>query len=134
MIGRCTALVLGAAAAVALHSQPAAAIARDTVVLRALDKITGRVSTLEVAVGRTVEFGTLQIIPWHCDEAPPEERLESAAFLEIVELRQDEDPEPRFTGWMLASSPSLSALEHPVYDLWVIDCKNASTSESETSE
>jgi hypothetical protein len=112
----------------------ALATPKEIVVLRALDKITGRVSTLEVAVGRTARFGALEIIPWHCDETPPEQRLESAAFLEVVELRQDENPEPRFTGWMLASSPSLSALEHPVYDLWVIDCKNASTSESETSE
>ena len=131
---RMSAAALALLGAVAAGAPAAQAIARDTVVLRALDKITGRVSTLEVAVGHTARFGTLQIIPWHCDEAPPEERLESAAFLEIVEQRQDEDPEPRFTGWMLASSPSLSALEHPVYDLWVIDCKNASTSESETSE
>src|SRR5690606_27034783 len=116
------------AGGVLLLQGPALGIPRDTVVLRALDKISGRVTTLEVQVGKTANFGTLQITPWHCDEAPPEERLESAAFLEIVELRQDEDPEPRFTGWMMASSPSLSALEHPVYDLWVIDCKNASTS------
>jgi hypothetical protein len=122
------------AAALWVPGDVAWAMPKDTVVLRALDKITGRVSTLEVEVGRTVRFGTLEIIPWHCDETPPEQRLESAAFLEIVELRQDEDPEPRFTGWMLASSPGLSALEHPVYDLWVIDCRNASTSESETAE
>jgi hypothetical protein len=112
---------------------PALAIPMDTVVLRALDKITGRVSTLEVGVGKTTRFGTLEITVWQCDQAPPEQKLESAAFLEIQELQPDESPEERFTGWMLASSPALSALEHPVYDLWVIDCKNASTSSSETS-
>ena len=121
-------------AGVSVLPEAARAIPKDTVVLRALDKINGRVSTLEVPVGRPARFGTLEIIPWHCDETPPEQRLESAAFLEIVELRQGEDPEPRFTGWMLASSPGLSALEHPVYDLWVIDCKNAWSSESETAE
>lgn len=127
-------LAAAAAVGVALSAHAAHAVPKDTVVLRALDKITGRVSTLAVAVGKKTQFGSLEIIPWHCDETPPEERLESAAFLEIVELREGENPEPRFTGWMLASSPGLSALEHPVYDLWVIDCRNASSSESETSE
>jgi hypothetical protein len=127
------ALVAGLAGLAGLAG-PAFAIPMDTVVLRALDKITGRVSTLEVGVGKTTRFGTLEITAWQCDKAPPEQKPESAAFLEIQEFQPDENPEERFTGWMLASSPALSALEHPVYDLWVIDCKNASTSSSETSQ
>ncbi|MBX6323624.1 MAG: DUF2155 domain-containing protein [Rhodospirillaceae bacterium] len=105
----------------------------NTVVLRALDKITGRVTTLEIPVGQTARFGTLEITARHCEQAPPEQPPESAAFLEIVERKPHEEPQTLFTGWMLASSPALSALEHPVYDLWVIDCKNASTSSSDTS-
>jgi hypothetical protein len=111
----------------------AEAVPMDTVVLRALDKITGRVSTLEVPVGKTARFGTLEITAWQCDEAPPEQRPESAAFLQIREVQPNENPEEWFSGWMLASSPALSALQHPVYDLWVIACKNASTSASDTS-
>ncbi|WP_425450444.1 DUF2155 domain-containing protein [Virgifigura deserti] len=103
-------------------------------VLQALDKITARVSTIEAPINSTVQFGTLQITARHCDKRPPEETPESAAFLEIVEVKPDEEPTERFTGWMFASSPALSALEHPVYDLWVIDCKNASTSDAEISE
>ena len=63
--------------------------------------------------------------------APPEEPPESAVFLEIVEIRPDEDPAPLFTGWMFASSPALSALEHPVYDVWVLECKRTVEPEPE---
>jgi hypothetical protein len=112
----------------------ASATPMQIAVLQALDKITARVSTIEAPINSTVQFGTLQITARHCDKRPPEETPESAAFLEIVEVKPDEEPTERFTGWMFASSPALSALEHPVYDLWVIDCKNASTSDSETSE
>ena len=55
--------------------------------------------------------------------APPEEPPESAVFLEIMEKRPDEPVTALFTGWMFSSSPALSALEHPVYDVWVLECK-----------
>jgi hypothetical protein len=102
-------------------------------VLQALDKVSARVSPLEVPVGKTVTFGNLEITARACDKRPPEELPESAAFLEIVEKHEGEPPVTQFVGWMFASSPALSAMEHPVYDVWVLDCKNASTSASETS-
>jgi hypothetical protein len=104
---------------------PAVAVPMDTVVLQGLDKITARVSTIKVPVGQTVTFGALQITARACDKHPPEEAPEAAAFLEVVEVEPDEKPVQRFTGWMFASSPALSALEHPVYDLIVLDCVNA---------
>lgn len=122
------------AAVAALAPLTAVAMPMDTVVLQALDKITARVSTLEAPIDSTVAFGSLRITARYCDKRPPEEQPESAAFLEIVEVKPDEEPVKRFTGWMFASSPALSALEHPVYDLWVIDCKNESNSAPETSE
>jgi hypothetical protein len=112
---------------------PAAADPYDTVVLETLDKISARVSRIEVAVGTTATFGSLKITPRHCDKRPPEETPESAAFLEIVEELPDEQPKVEFSGWMFASSPAVSALDHPVYDVWVVDCKNASTSPVETT-
>lgn len=102
----------------------------EIVVLRALDKITARVSTIEVPVGETVEFGSLEITARYCDKRPPEQTPESAAFLEVVEVKPGEEPAARFSGWMFASSPALSAMDHPVYDLWVIDCTKASSAES----
>ena len=121
-------------AVAAFSPSSASAAPMQIAVLQALDKITARVSTIEAPIDSTVQFGTLQITAHRCDKRPPEETPESAAFLEIVEVRPDEEPAERFTGWMFASSPALSALEHPVYDLWVIDCKNASISDSEISE
>ena len=59
-----------------------------------------------------------------CDKRPPEETPESASFLEIYEQREGQSPVQIFAGWMFASSPGLNALEHPVYDVWVLDCKN----------
>ena len=105
----------------------------EIAVLQALDKISARVSQLDAPIGKTVHFGNLEITARACDKRPPEEQPESAAFLEIVEKSPGEPPATQFVGWMFASSPALSAMEHPIYDVWVLDCKNASSSASETS-
>jgi len=93
-------------------------------VLQGMDKVTARVSTILAPVGQTVRFGSLEIIVRQCDKRPPEETPESAAFVDIWEVRPGEAAADLFRGWMFASSPALNALEHPVYDVWVIDCKN----------
>lgn len=103
----------------------------DTALLQWLDKVTARISPVEVPVGGTVRVGTLEITVERCLKRPPEEPPESAAFLTIREVRPGEAPTRHFEGWMFASSPALNALEHPVYDVWVKDCLNAkSPSES----
>ena len=112
--------VLGAALIAA--AAPAQAIQMNEAVLQGLDKITARISTIKVGVGETVNFGSLQITVSACDKHPPEETPESAAFIQVVEQKPGEQPVTRFSGWMFASSPALSAMEHPVYDLWVLDC------------
>jgi len=101
---------------------PALAIDADVVVLRGLDKITARTSTFEVPVGDTRTFGTLEITARHCWKTPPEEPPQRKAFLEIVDERPDQPAQQVFSGWMFSTKPALSALEHPVYDVWVIDC------------
>ena len=103
----------------------AAAAAEPVAVLQGLDKVTARVSRIEAPLGRMVRFGSLEIIPRACHKAPPEEPPESAAFLEIRAVDPGEDPVDLFSGWMFASSPALSALEHPVYDIWVLDCRSS---------
>lgn len=110
---------------------PAAAFRGDTVVLQGLDKVTARVWTFEAPVGQMVRFGTLEIVARTCERTPPEEPPESVAFLDISELRRGEAPKDLFHGWMFASSPGLNALEHPVYDVWVLDCKKETPSEQE---
>ena len=100
--------------------------------LQGLDKTNARVSTIEAPIGKAVRFGRLVITARACVKHPPEEDPESAAFLQIDELRQSEGTEPVpqrvFTGWMFASSPALSAMESPIYDVSVLDCKTATTS------
>ena len=95
-------------------------------VLQGLDKVTARVSTVRAPLEEPTQFGTLEVVAHACRETPPTEPPESAAFLDIRELppasEVDGAPVDLFSGWMFASSPAVSALEHPVYDIWVIDC------------
>jgi hypothetical protein len=105
-----------------LWAAPAAAEPKSIAVLQGLDKVTARVTTFRVPVGEPVDFGALRIRVRHCDRTPPEEEPEAAAFLEIDELRPGQEQEVLFTGWMFASSPGLNAVEHAVYDVWVLDC------------
>jgi hypothetical protein len=120
---RCFVTLLSAAALPGLAI--ADTISEPIALLQGLDKITARVSKFEAPVGTPVQFGTLSIRVRDCEKNPPEETPESAAFLEIDERRPGEVNLRVFSGWMFASSPALSALEHPVYDVNVLDCKAA---------
>lgn len=102
-------------------------------VLQGLDKVTARISTFPASTEEQVQFGTLTIQVRACHKTPPTEPPESTAFLEITDMRPGREPEPLFSGWMFASSPALSALEHPVYDIWVVDCMKESSSSEESS-
>jgi hypothetical protein len=119
--------------ALALSGSPATAALAETAVLQGLDKITARISTIEAPVNQPARFGSLEITVRRCYKAPPEEPPEAAAFLEIVDVRPDSPSVLLFSGWMFASSPAVSALEHPVYDVWVIDCKPDSPPEEAPS-
>ena len=107
--------------------------AQDIAVLQGLDKVTARISTIDAPIDDQVRFGTLSIVVRHCRKTPPEEPPETMAFLEIDDEKWGERPMRLFSGWMFASSPALSALEHPVYDVWVIGCNKRSTSEGSSS-
>lgn len=136
--------ILGGAAAImgvllAADALATAALAQDrgsntVAVLRGLDKVTARISTIEAPIGETVRFGTLRILAQTCRTRPPEEPPETTAFLEITDFKPGETPVRLFTGWMFASSPALSALEHPVYDVWVIDCRTSAPLNSDVNE
>ncbi len=95
----------------------------QVVVMQGLDKVTARISIVEVPVGGSARFGSLLIAARACQKSPPEEPPEATAFLEITETPVGASASSVFSGWMFASSPALSALEHPVYDVWVKDCK-----------
>lgn len=107
--------------------------ARDVVVLRALDKITARITEIQLPIESETRFGTLAISAKYCRTRPPIETPETFAYLEIDNLKRSGERSRVFEGWMVASSPALNALEHAVYDVWVIDCKMASPEEPASS-
>jgi hypothetical protein len=97
------------------------------VVLRGLDKLTGRAIDVNAPVGVPVRFGSLIITARICHTVPPEEPPETSAFLQIDDSQRGEAPKRVFSGWMFASTPALNALEHAVYDVWVVTCKTEET-------
>lgn len=101
--------------------------------LGALDKVTARISEIEVPLNTPVRFGTLSIVVRACSKTPPTEPPESTALVQIDDIRQDGVLERVFSAWMFASTPSVSALEHPVYDVWVVECTNASNAASSSA-
>lgn len=106
-----------------LHAESATYFEVDRAVLRTLDKITGKATDIEVSVDEVVTFGSLELVLRTCHQTPPEEPPESVAFLQIKSVTQPTD-DWLFSGWMFASSPGLNALNHAIYDIWVIECTN----------
>ncbi|MFM9975165.1 MAG: DUF2155 domain-containing protein, partial [Beijerinckiaceae bacterium] len=96
-----------------------------TAVFAGLDKITGRIIAFEVSVNETVQFGALQLTPKICFSRPVSEKPQTTSFVEVDEITSGNDQKRLFSGWMFASSPGLSAIEHPVYDIWLTGCKGA---------
>ena len=117
------AAIAGAAAAAdpAMTPEPVA-------VMQGLDKITARIFRFDVALNQPQRFGTLSIVVRDCEKSAPEARPENAAFVEIAENRPGEERLRLFSGWMFSSSPALSALEHPVYDVNLLQCKGSAPS------
>jgi hypothetical protein len=101
------------------------------VILQGLDKVTARRQQFEAMMGTVTSFGNLEIVPRACWQSPPEDRKDAAALLEIWQWKPGEKPSFVFFGWMFASSPALSSLEHPVYDLTVLSCKEDPKSKAE---
>ena len=118
----------GAAALVALLALPASAatIANPIASFSGLDKITGRITNFDVYIDETVQFGALQITPRVCYTRPPTETQRTSVFLEVDQVSLKGGTQRIFTGWMFADSPALNAIDHPVYDIWLVDCKQTS--------
>ena len=100
-------------------------INNPTAVFSGLDKITGRIISFDVAINETVQFGALHVTPRVCYSRPPTETPNTDAFVEVDEVTLQGEIKRIFTGWMFAASPGLHAVEHPIYDVWLTDCKGA---------
>ena len=115
-------LSLGLALAI---SGPAAAdkIKHSVAVFSGLDKITGRIISFEVSTNETVQFGSLLVTDRVCYTRPPTEAPQTDTFVQVDEVDADKNTRRIFSGWMFAASPGLNALDHPIYDIWLTDCK-----------
>ncbi|MBL6455034.1 DUF2155 domain-containing protein [Belnapia sp. T6] len=112
--------------ALLLAALPAAAqewLPKGQAELQLLDKVTARISVLRATVGQPAQFGTLTVRVTACNARPSDEVPDAAAFLEISDSRRPNGFQEVFRGWMFANAPGVSMLEHPVYDLRVLDCK-----------
>jgi hypothetical protein len=118
-------LLAGLALALPLAPSPAHAdkIRNPTAVFSGLDKITGRIISFEVAIDETVQFGSLQLTPRVCYSRPETEAPRTTAFVEVIDVGLNNEPKPLFDGWVFASSPGLSAIDHAVYDVWLTACR-----------
>jgi hypothetical protein len=101
----------------------AARIENPVAVFSGLDKITGRITSFDVYVGETVQFGALQVTPRVCYNRDDTEAQKVDSFVEVDEITLDRKIRRIFTGWMFAESPGLNAVDHPVYDVWLVECK-----------
>nr|WP_298103103.1 DUF2155 domain-containing protein [uncultured Shinella sp.] len=119
-----------AAAAVSLALAPvsshAARIENPVAAFSGIDKITGRITNFDVYIGETVQFGALQVTPKVCYSRDDTEAQKVTSFVEVDEITLDRKIRRIFTGWMFADSPGLNAVEHPVYDVWLVECKGKS--------
>ncbi len=97
-------------------------ITNNVAVFSALDKVTARISKLEIPINETVQFGSLKVTPRVCYSRPPEVRPKTTTFVEVDEVMLDGKEKRIFSGWMFAESPGLNAVEHPVFDVWLTRC------------
>ncbi|MEM5473209.1 DUF2155 domain-containing protein [Hoeflea sp. AS60] len=127
-LARSAGAVVFAALAVFGAAAPAnaARIENPVAVFSGIDKITGRITTFDVYVGETVQFGALQVTPRVCYSRDETEPPKTDTFVEVDEITLDRKIRRLFTGWMFADSPGLNAVDHAVYDVWLKDCKQES--------
>lgn len=115
-------------ATLAFFAAAAAPAYAQRAVIRGLDKITGHASDYTLTIGRPTRIGSLEVIARACSKSAPEETPEVRIYVDVYDhppVREGEEAERRevFHGWLFASSPSLSAVDHPTYDIWAIDCR-----------
>ncbi len=120
-------LVSAAALLLSCGSAAAADIDTNTARMQAMDKITGKVSEIDVPVNGEAQFGSFSIVVRRCVTRSPEETPENTAFVDVVDNYKSDEPINIFKGWMLSSSPALNAVEHPIYDVWLLKCYDSDT-------
>jgi hypothetical protein len=110
-----------------VQEPPAQKIINKSASFSGLDKITGRIINFDEKIGETVQFGALRVKTDACYTRPATEAANTDAFVEVDEITLQGEVKRIFSGWMFAASPGLHAVEHPIYDIWLTDCKEPET-------
>lgn len=118
--------LMSAAAAFLPQAAHAERVSNPVAVFAGIDKITGRITSFDVYINETVQFGALQVTPKVCYSRDASEAQQIDAFVEVDEITLDRKIRRIFSGWMFAESPALNAVEHPIYDVWLKECKASS--------
>jgi len=119
-------VVVASALILSASAVSAARISNSVAVFAGIDKITGRITTFDVYIDETVQYGALQVTPKVCYSRDETEAQRIDGFVEVDEITLDRKIRRIFTGWMFADSPGLNAVEHAIYDVWLTGCKQAS--------
>jgi hypothetical protein len=106
-----------------VQEPPASKIVNKKASFSGLDKITGRIINFDEDIGETVQFGALRVKTDACYTRPATEATNTDAFVEVDEITLQGEVKRIFSGWMYAASPGLHGVEHPIYDIWLTDCK-----------
>ena len=92
-----------------------------------LNKTTNKVSTKDILVSSKISWETLNIEVLYCGSTPPTEIPEDYVLIDVYDTINNENTNI-YKGWMISSSPDVTPLENPIYDLWLVDCSNDKTS------
>lgn len=107
------------------HSGVAAEIPTNAALMQAMDKVTGRVNKMTIPVNSKVSFGDFSLVLRACKKRPAEETPENFAFVDVTDKSFGTDEYNIFRGWLLSSTPGINAIEHPIYDVWLLECVDA---------
>ena len=99
-----------------------AEIETNSALMQAMDKVTGRVNKITVPVNTKVTYGDFSLVLRSCKKRPAEETPENFAFVDVTDKSFGSEEYNIFRGWILSSAPGINAIEHPIYDIWLLEC------------
>ncbi|MBR5154122.1 MAG: DUF2155 domain-containing protein [Alphaproteobacteria bacterium] len=97
-------------------------ITTNAALMQSMDKLTGRVKKITVPVNSQIKYGDFSLVLRACKKNPPEETPENFAFVDVTDKSLGDEEYNIFRGWMLSSAPGINAIEHPIYDVWLLEC------------
>ena len=103
-------------------SASAAEISTNAALMQAMDKVTGRVNKVTVPVNSKISYGDFSLVLRACKKRSAEETPENFAFIDVTDKSFGKEEYNIFRGWVLSSTPGISAIEHPIYDMWLLEC------------